>query len=216
MQKAVIGIKKGMTQVFDETGTVVPVTIIDMADVFLIDKQEKDSELLVKVGIGLKKKPNKPEQKKYEKIGKVPTRVLQFKLSDKSKYDSLNDGDQLLPSIFAVGDITQVTSKTKGKGFAGVVKRWGFAGGPRTHGQSDRERAPGAISGGTTIGRVHKGKKMGGHMGNKPKTIMNLRVIACDDDNKLLLLKGAVPGPKGAAVIVSESSLSSRFNKDQS
>lgn len=204
-----------MTQVFDETGTVVPVTIIDLSESFLIDKQQKDSELFVKLGLKPRKKPIKAEKKKYEKIGKAPTRVIEFHLTGDSKYQSFNEGDQLLPSIFEVGDITQVTSKTKGKGFAGGVKRWGFKGGPRTHGQSDRERAPGAIGGGTTIGRVLKGQKMGGHMGNKPKTIMNLKVVACDDDNKVLLLKGAIPGPKGGAVVVSDSSISNKLKKQR-
>jgi large subunit ribosomal protein L3 len=213
MDKVVVGIKKGMTQVFDETGSVVPVTVIDLADVYLLGTKEEGSYFIVKIGIGNKKKANKSEQKLYSKIGKVPTQVIEFKLSNRDKFEGLKEGDEVKPSIFTLGDYAQVTAKTKGKGFQGTVKRWGFHGGPRTHGQSDRERAPGDIGGGTTPGRVYKGKKMSGHMGNKVKTIMNLRIVGADDDNKVLLVKGAIPGPKGSVVIVKKSSLSSRFKQ---
>lgn len=213
MQKALIGTKKGMTQIFDKEGLVVPVTIIDISDSYLVKAEaSEEGESTLILGYGVKKSPKQSEEKKYSDIKKVPRNVRVFKLDSLEKYSDLKPGDALLSSVFEAGDFTQVSSKTKGKGFQGVVKRWGFAGGPKTHGQSDRLRAPGSIGGGTDPGRVYKGKKMAGHMGNKFKTVMNLKVVEVDNDNGLLFIKGAVPGPKGSLVEIRESSLKTKRN----
>ena len=212
MQKVTLGIKKGMTQIFDEQGSVVPVTIIDLSDVYLIEIFESNSGFVVKLGLGNKKKPTKSEIQKYKKLKKVPRRVVEFHLSNKDLFADYKPGDSIKPSIFKVGDFTQVTSKTKGKGFAGVIKRWGFHGGPRTHGQTDRERAPGSIGGGTDPGRVYRGKKMPGHMGTKTKTVVNLKVAGIDDKNNYLLIKGGIPGTRGSVVEIRESRLMASKN----
>ena len=214
MQKALIGIKKGMTQVYNEQGEAVPVTVIDMADVFLISRSKGEQGTEIVLGSGQKKHPNKAETSKYKSAGKVPHQIRHFIFSDDSNYGDLKIGDAVLPSVFGVGEIIQATSKTKGKGFQGVMKRWGFKGGQRTHGQTDRERAPGSIGAGTDPGRVWKGKKMPGRMGGKKKTIMNLQVVSVDDEGKVLLVKGAVPGPKGAVVELRESSLKASSNSN--
>ena len=192
--KALIGVKKGMTRIFKED-KVVPVTVIDTKGCILSHLEPQGFEL----GIGEKKHPNKAMLGKYKAVEKVPVLRRYFK---GSLEEGIKPGDELKSEIFAIGDKVTVSGVSKGKGFAGVVKRWGFAGGPRTHGQSDRERAPGSIGAGTDPGRVLKGKKMGGRMGQDKITLKNREIIDIKDN--LILLLGPVPGSKGDIVTMFE------------
>lgn len=187
----VIGIKKGMTSVYDEQGRYVPVTIVDIEGAFYAKKLREGYE----VGLG-KKRAGKTMQGQYKELGFVP----KFKTFVKGTIENLKIGDPVDVSAFEDGKKVRLVTKSKGKGFAGVVKRWGFAGGKRTHGQSDRLRAPGSIGSGTTPGRVLKGKKMAGRMGGDKLTIKSKIVKRLDS---VLLIKGPVPGAKGYPIIIS-------------
>lgn len=189
--KVLVGIKKGMTRLFsgDE---VIPVTILDTSDAVVSYADEHGMEL----GIGRSlNSPNPALKGKYEKIGKVPLHRVWID----GDYD-VKVGDLVELAEEMKGSRVDVTSISKGKGFAGVVKRWGFKGGPRTHGQSDGLRAPGSIGAGTTPGRVLKGKKMGGRMGGERVTVKNKKIIDIKDN--YLLISGAVPGAKGSVVTI--------------
>lgn len=198
--KAIIGQKKEMTQVFNEDGKVVPVTIIDVNEVYMIGKknEEKDGYQAIILGKGKKKNANKPELGKYKKLGFVPNFIKEIRDTE----SELEENAKIDPTLFENGEIISVTGDTKGKGFQGVVKRWGFHGGPKTHGQSDRWRAPGSIGSGTTPGRVYKGKKMAGRMGGNQITIKNLEIVLVDTENGLIGIKGSIPGNKGSYIII--------------
>ncbi|MEI7578699.1 MAG: 50S ribosomal protein L3 [bacterium] len=198
----ILGIKKEMTQLYSTDGSVVPVTIIDTAEVFYagVRIEAKDGYNAIILAFGKKNKPNKPETNKYKELGFVPKYVQEFRV-DKID-ETIKTGQKIDLTGFALDQKVAVSGITKGKGFQGVVKRWGFHGGSRTHGQSDRMRAPGSIGSGTTPGRINKGKKMGGHMGNELKTVKNLKVALIDLENNYIALKGAVPGNKGSLVII--------------
>lgn len=200
----IIGIKKEMTRVFAEDGRVLPVTLVDVDDVYLVGTkvEEKDGYNAVVLGIGKKKKANKAETTKFKKLKFVPKIVREFRV------DSLPEDIEIGTKVdfdLDKNSKVDIVGITKGKGFAGVVKRWGFAGGPKTHGQSDRHRAPGSIGSGTTPGRVFKGKKMPGRMGGERQTTKNLRLIENDKENKLLYIKGAVPGHKQSFVLIKKA-----------
>lgn len=203
---AIIGVKKGMTQVFTEKGNEVPCTVVDTSGVYFIGRrtQKKDGYDAVILGLGKKKEKNQIESEKgiYKELGFVPVRVFEFRSRNCNleMFKDLKAGDEVKTSIFKVGDLVDVYGKTKGKGFQGVMKRWGFKGGPRTRGQSDRQRAPGSIGGGTDPGRVFKGKKMPGHMGDVNKTVRNLEVVDVNDDDSYICIKGAVPGAKNNVI----------------
>lgn len=188
-----------MTQIYNDLGQVIPCTIVDVSEVYVVDKKtvERDGYEALVLGKGKKKKESKTEKKKYKSIKFVPRKVVEFRKEKVQDMEKFEVGKGIEPDAFKVGDVVNVLGVTKGKGFQGVVKRWRFKGGPRTHGQSDRERAPGSIGGGTDPGRVYKGKKMPGHMGNRNKTIMNLQVVKVDKENKVICIKGAVPGARG-------------------
>lgn len=190
--KALLGIKKGMTRIFDED-RVIPVTILDTQGCVVSGLEPYGFEL----GIGEKKNPNKAMQGKYKDVGKVPLKRKYFKgeLMEEKKI-----GDEVKTEMFEKGDKVTIVAKSKGKGFAGVVKRWGFAGGPRTHGQSDRLRAPGSIGAGTDPGRVLKGKKMPGRMGQDRVTLKNKKIV--DIKDTLILISGPIPGSKGDIVTI--------------
>ncbi len=157
--KTIIGLKKNMSQIFKEDGNVVPVTFVDVADIVVAHKKtvEKDGYSATVIGLGKKKNPSKAEVGKFKELGFVPMYAVEVELDEE-----LNIGDKVNVSMFETIKKVNVTGITKGKGFQGVVKRWGFKGGPRTHGQSDRQRHPGSIGMRTTPGRVFKGKKMAG------------------------------------------------------
>lgn len=190
--KALIGIKKGMTRVIKDE-KIVPVTVLDVSGCVLSNKEAMGFEL----GLGESKKSSKALAGKYKELKKIPLFRKYFKgdLSEEVKI-----GDEIKVDTFTVGEKVTVTGTSKGKGFAGVVKRWGFGGGPRTRGQSDRLRAPGSIGAGTDPGRVLKGKKMGGRAGQDTVTIKDKEII--DIKENYILISGPVPGPKGQVVSI--------------
>lgn len=192
------GIKLEMTQVWDKSGVRIPVTVIkaDPLVVTQVKGREKDGYQAVQVGFGEKKKLNKAIQNHVKK-SKVSPRYLREIKTD----DEINVGDELeVSEVFTGGEEVIVRSISKGRGFTGVIKRWGFGGGPRTHGQSDRERAPGSIGQGTDPGRVHRGKKMPGRHGNQQKAIRSLKVVKVDEEKNEIWISGPIPGPAGAVV----------------
>lgn len=192
-----------MTARFNARGNRMPVTIIK-ADPNII-LETKDT--VAKIGAGTRKKVKKTENGYVKVAGFAPRFVKEVKLSkpESEEDKTVKVGNNLTVSIFTQGDIVKVTGTTKGRGFAGGVKRWGFAGGPKTHGQSDRHRAPGSIGQTTTPGRVYKGKKMAGHMGNNIKTVIGIGVVAVDEAKNQLLVKGPIPGPRNGFVIIEKT-----------
>lgn len=213
MLNTILGSKIEMSQAFTKEGRV-PVTKILAGPcvVTQIKMDEKDGYWAVQLGFGIKKIKNtsKPLQGHLRgvikglpagKAGKKAPRFLrEVRLNSQPKFKV---GDIITVSdIFSEDDVVSVTGTSKGKGFAGVVKRWGFKGGPRTHGQSDRQRAPGSIGQGTTPGRVHKGKKMPGRMGSDTVTVKNLKVVSVDPDKNELILSGPIPGSRGSLVVI--------------
>ncbi|MBI2861809.1 MAG: 50S ribosomal protein L3 [Chloroflexi bacterium] len=196
----ILGRKEGMTQLFRDDGTVCPVTVIEAGPctVTQVRTIERDGYRAVQLGFGQAKRLNKPQQGQLK--GLPPHRHLREVPVDGE--EEVAFGQKVDVAIFQVGDIVDVTGVSKGKGFAGVVKRHHFAGGPKTHGQSDRHRAPGSIGATTTPGRVFKGMRMAGHMGHQRVTAQNLEVVRVDSERNLLLIRGAVPGPTNGLVLV--------------
>jgi len=200
----IIGKKIGMTQVFTEDGKTRAVTAIEAGPctVTQIKTVENDGYQAVQLGFEQAKKLNAPEKGHLKNLGLFKylreLRVVNI--------EGVNPGDKVDVSIFKPGDRVDVTGISRGKGFAGVVKRHHFRGGPKTHGQSDRQRAPGAIGSTTSPGRVWKNLKMAGHMGNVRVTVRNLEVYSADVNKNLLLVKGAIPGGENSLVIIRKSS----------
>jgi len=204
MPTGLLGRKIGMTQVFDEGGRVVPVTVIEAGPCWVtqIKTAESDGYDAVQLGFEESRKVNSPERGHLAKAGTPMLRHLrEWRVSDPSAFEI---GQRLDVTIFAPGEKVNVVGTSKGKGFQGVIKRHGFSGGPKTHGQSDRWRAPGSIGSGTTPGRVLKGVRMAGRMGGDRVTVQNLQVVRADAARNLLLIKGAVPGPREALIAVSK------------
>jgi large subunit ribosomal protein L3 len=190
--KAILGIKKGMTRVFKDE-KMIPVTIIDTS---LCKIARRDGEQ-VELGLLEKRKPTKSETGRYKDLKYVP----QYRKVFIGEFgDEVSAGDEVKPEFFDEGEKVYITSISKGKGFQGVMKRWGFKGGQRTHGQSDRLRAPGSIGAGTDPGRVWKGKKMAGRMGGDQITLKDREIVAIND--QYLLISGPVAGPKGSVVSI--------------
>lgn len=189
-----------MSQVFQDDGNVVPVTYIDVTEVVVAHKKsiEKDGYMVYVLGMGKKSKPTKAEVGKYKELGFVPEHSVEAVIDGVE----LNIGDKVDVNLFTDVKRVNISGMTKGKGFQGVVKRWGFTGGKRTHGQSDRMRHPGSIGMRTTPGHVVKGKKMGGHMGNDLMTVKNLKVVMIDETQGIIAVKGAVPGNVDSIVIL--------------
>ena len=205
--KGILGRKVGMTQIFDERGEVVPVTVIEAGPCFVTQVKTLERDGYAAVQLGFKEvkseRLTRPQLKHLSKNQLPPLRYLrEIRMSDVSQYE---EGQKIRVSIFDVGDRVDVIGISKGKGFAGVVKRHGFGGGPKTHGQSDRQRAPGSIGAGTTPGRVHKGMRMAGRMGNARVTVQNLQVVLVDPERNLLAVKGAVPGARNGLLVVEEA-----------
>lgn len=203
MQKAILAKKLGMTQIFDETGKVIPVTVIEAGPNAVIQKKtvENDGYEAVQVGfVDLKdKKTNKPTKGHFAKAGVTPKKFIkEFRLDDVS---ALNVGDEIKADIFEAGEKVDVAGITKGKGYAGTIKRWGQHRGPMTHG-SGYHRGPGSMGMCSDPGRVFKGKRLPGHMGVERVTIQNLAVVRVDAEKNIILIKGGVPGPKGGLLIV--------------
>lgn len=201
MKKAIIGKKIGMTQIFDETGAAIPVTVIQVGPcvVTQIKTEEKDGYNAIQVGFEdiKEKKVNKPEQGHFAKFKLGLKRYLsELRLEDISTY---NVGDEIKADIFEQGQIVDVQGTTKGKGFQGVIKRHGQSRGPMSHGSMYHRRV-GSLGGTTHVGRVLKGKKMPGRMGGKTVTIQNLKVVKVDVERNLILIKGSMPGAKNSIV----------------
>ncbi len=188
--KAILGIKKGMTRVFRDDRSV-PVTFVDVAGCKIAG--EKNNK--IEIGLGNKKKGTKAQLGQYKELGYVPMHTW---LVDGKIPEGLKIGSDLVAEIFNEGDAVTVSGVSKGKGFAGVVKRYKFKGGPRTHGQSDRLRAPGSIGAGADPGRVFKGTRMGGRMGSDAVTIKNKRIVGINDS--IILISGPIPGSNGDLV----------------
>lgn len=204
MVEGLIGQKLGMTQVYDKDGNVVPVTVIKVGPCAVIQKKTKDKDGYDAVQLGFLedkplKRPNRPTQGHFKKAGLPPCRIIsEFHFSSDVE---IKEGDKFFVDIFKEGEKVHITGTTKGKGFQGVVKRWGFRGGPASHG-SMFHRRPGSIGASSFPSHVWKGMRMGGHMGQDKLTVRNLVVIKVDKENNLLMVKGAVPGPKGGYVLV--------------
>lgn len=199
--KGILGKKVGMTRIFDESGEVIPVTIIEAGPCYVtqIKTRERDGYQAVQLGFGEARRLNKPERGHLPK-GVPDLRYLQeLRVDDVSPYEV---GQKVGAAIFSVGELVDVSGTSKGKGFAGVMKRHGFRGGPATHGQSDRARAPGSIGATSTPGRVIKGMRMPGHMGSRRYTAQNLKVVLVDQERNLLAVNGSVPGSKGGLVTI--------------
>jgi large subunit ribosomal protein L3 len=205
MLKGLIGRKIGMTQIFDEQGVAYPVTIIEAGPCYVtqVRSQEKDGYSAIQLGFG-ETHPKKLSSGElgHVKAGQLPP--LRFLREFRSK-ESAKVGDKLTVEAFTVGERVDVIGTSKGKGFAGAVKRHHFAGGKKTHGQSDRHRAPGSRSSGTTPGRVFKNSRGAGHMGDERVTVQALKVVLVDNERNLLGVNGAVPGGKGGIVVIKEA-----------
>jgi large subunit ribosomal protein L3 len=205
MLKGLIGKKIGMTQIFDEQGVAYPVTIIEAGPCYVtqVRTQERDGYQAVQVGYS----EIHPKKLASGELGHLKANGLppmKFLREFRSK-DAVNVGDKLTVELFTVGEHVDVVGTSKGKGFAGSVKRHHFKGGKKTHGQSDRHRAPGSRSSGTTPGRVFKGSRGAGHMGNERVTVQALKVVLVDPERNLLGVHGAVPGGKGGLVVIKEA-----------
>ena len=206
MQKAIIGKKIGMTQIFDEKGNVIPVTVIEAGPCAVVQKKtaENDGYQAVQVGYGDVKaqRVNKPMKGHFDKGNVAPKKVLkEFRLAD---IDSVNVGDILKADLFEVGEKVDVIGTSKGKGTAGVIKRWNFARLRESHGTGPVARHGGSL-GVIDPARIFKGKKMAGHLGAERVTIQNLTVAKVDAENNLIAVKGAIPGPKGGIVVLVDS-----------
>ncbi len=206
MQKALVGKKLGMTQLFDANGNVVPVTVIEAGPCVVSQKKtiENDGYEAVQVGYGDLKasKVNKPMKGHFAKGDVAPKKVLrEFRFEDISAY---NVGDIIKADVFAEGDAVDVRGTSKGKGYAGVVKRWNFGRLKETHGTGPVHRHGGSL-GVIDPARVFKGKKMAGHLGNERVTVQNLSVVKVDAEKNIIAVKGAVPGPKGGIVVLFDS-----------
>ncbi len=205
--KRILGKKVGMTQIFDENGEVIPVTVIEAGPCYVTQKKttDKDGYNAIQLGFGevSEKRLTQPEAGHLKKSSAPLVKYLrEFQVADPEAYE---DGQKIDVSVFEVGDRVDVIGTGKGKGFAGVVKRHGFRGGPKTHGQSDRWRAPGSVGAGSTPGRVFKGVRMAGQMGNERVTVQNLKVVLVDAEKNLLAVRGSIPGAKNGLVIIREA-----------
>jgi len=204
MVQGIIGRKLGMTQIFRDNGEAQAVTAVEAGPctVIQVKTAAKEGYNAVQFGFGETKRLKSPERGHLKGLG-------QFRYLREFRVDDIEDikvGDRVDVSLFKEGDMVDVTGMSKSKGFAGVVKRHGFAGGPKTHGQSDRHRHPGSIGATTSPGRVFKGMRMAGHMGNKGVTVLHLEVCGADADRNLLLVKGAVPGNRNGLLLIRKSS----------
>src|SRR6202453_320913 len=206
--KGILGTKLGMTQVFNEAGQIVPVTVVQFVGAdgpyvaTAIRTPDRDGYSAVQLAFGEIKarKVSKPVRGQFEKAGVNPRRyVAELRTDDATEYTV---GQELTAEVFASGERVDVTGKSKGKGFAGVMKRHGFKGLSSSHGTQRKRRSPGSIGACATPGRVFKGVRMAGRMGAERTTVQSLTVHAVDGDKNLLLIKGAVPGPRGGLVVV--------------
>jgi large subunit ribosomal protein L3 len=206
MLKGLIGKKVGMTQIFDEAGSVIPVTLIEAGPCYVtqVRRPDLDGYSAVQLGFG-EVKPKRISGGRLGHLKRNNLPPLRFLREFKAKTPDVKEGDTLTVEVFAIGEAVDVVGTSKGKGFAGAVKRYHFRGGPKTHGQSDRNRAPGSHGSGTTPGRVFKGAKAAGHMGSDRVTAQNLKVVLVDQERNLIGVRGAVPGSKGGLLVIKET-----------
>lgn len=207
MQKGIIGKKLGMTQLFDENGKVVPVTVIEAGPCTVVQKKtvESDGYQAVQLGFGdiAAKKVTKPAKGHFDKADVAPKKTLrEFRLADIS---SVNVGDILKADVFSAGEHIDVVGVSKGKGYAGTIKRWNGHRLRESHGTGPVARHAGSNGSTSTPSRVFKGKRLPGHMGAVRVTVQNLSIVKVDAENNLIAIKGAIPGPKGSVVCVSDS-----------
>ena len=203
MFKGLIGRKVGMTQIFDDKGIALPVTVIEAGPCYVTQIKTLEKEGYSSVQIGFEEV--KPKRLTRGQLGHLernelpPLKILrEFRI----KSPEVAEGDKLSVDVFETGDHVDVVGTSKGRGFAGVMKRHHFSGGPITHGQSDRQRSPGSLGAGSTPGRVFKGKRGPGRMGNERVTSSNVRVVLVDVERNLIAVDGSVPGPKGGMVVI--------------
>jgi large subunit ribosomal protein L3 len=206
MLKGLIGKKIGMSQIFDERGVAYPVTLIEAGPCYVtqIRRPETEGYSAVQLGFG----ETHPKRLTGGELGHLKTAnlpPLRFLREFRTKSLDVSVGDVMKADVFTVGERVDVIGTSKGKGFAGAVKRYHFAGGPKTHGQSDRHRAPGSNGSGTTPGRVYRGSRRPGHMGDERVTVQSLKVVLVDTERNLIGVHGAVPGSKGGLVIINEA-----------
>jgi len=205
--KAIVGEKVGMTQIWDDENRVVPVTVVKVAPcrVVQVKTVENDGYSALQVTFGTKdeRKVNKPEKGHLDKGGVAPgRRLVELRLDDVSEYQV---GQEISVDVLAAGELVDVTAVSKGKGFAGVMKRHNFGGQKASHGTHLVHRMPGSVGACATPARVFKGTRMAGRMGNAKVTTQNLKVVQADPENHILLVKGAVPGPKGGIVVIRDA-----------
>ena len=207
MQKGLIGKKIGMTQLFGEKGVVIPVTVLEVGPCAVVQKKttEKDGYNAVQLGFGDMKvnRVNKPMKGHFAKADVAPKKVLkEFRLADT---DAVNVGDILKADVFAAGEKVDISGTSKGKGYAGAIKRWNFGRLKETHGTGPVARHQGSMGACSDPSRVFKGKKMPGHLGAEKVTVQNLDVVKVDAENNLIAVKGAVPGAKGGYVVITNA-----------
>lgn len=206
MKKAIMGKKIGMTQIFDENGKVVPVTVVEALPnmVVQIKTVEKEGYDAIQVGFGeiRERLVNKPRLGQFQKAGVQPKRVLkEFRLEDISSFEI---GAEITVDTFAAGDKIDVSGVSKGKGFEGVIKKWNFHRGPETHG-SKFHRAVGSMGASSSPSRTFKNKKMPGHMGHVNRTVLNLEIVRVMPEKNVILIKGGIPGPNKGVVVIRDT-----------
>jgi len=204
MLKGLLGKKVGMTQTFDDAGLAIPVTLIEAGPCFVTQIRLPESDGYLAVQLGFEEiKPKRITGGELGHLKRNNLPPLRFLREFRQKEPEVQEGDKLtVDQVFVLGEFVDVTGTSKGKGFQGGVKRHHFKGGKKTHGQSDRQRAPGSRGSGTTPGRVFKGARGPGHMGDERVTVQNLKVVIIDAERNLLGVRGAVPGPKGGLVMI--------------
>ena len=217
--KGIIGKKVGMTQVFDERGDVIPVTVIEAGPCYVtqVRSEARDGYTAVQLGFG----ETKPRRLTRGQLGHLQRNNLpalrylrEFRMREGEP--EVEEGQQINADVFEVGDRVDVIGKSKGRGFQGTIKRHGFRRQPKTHGQSDRERAPGSIGAGSTPGRVIKGMRMAGRMGNERITMQNLEVVVVDAAKNLIAVRGSIPGTRGGIVMLKPARERRRMRRDRS
>ena len=206
MFKGLLGKKIGMTQIFDEDGVVVPITLIEAGPCYVtqVRNPEKDGYSAIQVGFS-ETKPKRLTGGQLGHLKRTDAPPLRYLREFRVKDTGIQAGDKLTVEAFEIGDAVDVVGTSKGKGFAGAVKRHGFRGGPKTHGQSDRQRAVGSIGATSTPGRVFKGMRGPGRMGNDRVSVQNLKVALVDIERNLIGIRGGVPGSKGGLVVIKEA-----------
>ena len=206
MLKGLIGKKVGMTQIFDDAGYAIPVTLIEAGPCYVTQVRLPESDGYSAIQLGFEE--TKPKRLTGGQLGHLKRNSLpplRFLREFRRKNPEVQEGDKLTVEIFAVGEHVDIVGTSKGKGFQGGMKRYHFRGGPKTHGQSDRQRSPGSRGSTTTPGRVYKGARGPGHMGDDRVTAQNLNVVLVDVERNLLGVRGSVPGPRGGLVIIKDA-----------